>query len=37
VAGRTLGWQRIVPIALLGLMAAQWARERREQGGESAG
>ncbi len=26
---RTVGWQRVVPIALLGLMAAQWARERR--------
>ena len=28
-AGRTLGWQRIVPMALLGFLAAQWARERR--------
>jgi hypothetical protein len=28
--GRTVGWQRIVPIALLGFMAAQWAREYRE-------
>ncbi len=28
-AGRTLGWQRIVPIALLAFMAAQWAREHR--------
>jgi len=27
--GRTLGWQRIVPVALLGFMAAQWAREHR--------
>ena len=27
--GRTLGWQRVLPIALLGLMAAQWAREYR--------
>jgi len=24
---RALGWQRLVPIALLGFMAAQWARE----------
>ncbi len=31
-AGRTLGWQRIVPVALLGFMAAQWAREYREHG-----
>ena len=29
-AGRALGWQRIVPIVLLGFMAAQWTRERRE-------
>jgi hypothetical protein len=28
-AGRSLGWQRIVPMALLGFLAAQWARERR--------
>jgi hypothetical protein len=34
--GRELGWQRIVPVALAGFMAAQWAREHREQahGGE---
>jgi hypothetical protein len=31
-AGRALGWQRIVPVALLGFMAAQWAREHRDQG-----
>lgn len=30
-AGRAIGWQRIVPVALLGFMAAQWARERRRQ------
>jgi hypothetical protein len=29
--GREFGWQRIVPVALAGFMAAQWARERREQ------
>ncbi len=29
-AGRTLGWQRIVPMALLGFLASQWARERRD-------
>lgn len=29
---RELGWQRIVPIALLGFMAAQWTREQRERG-----
>jgi len=27
--GRALGWQRIVPVALFGFMAAQWAREYR--------
>jgi hypothetical protein len=30
--GRAVGWQRILPIAVLGFMAAQWAREHREQG-----
>lgn len=30
-AGRALGWQRLVPFALLGFMAAQWARERRNE------
>lgn len=30
-AGRTIGWQRLVPLALLGFMAAQWAREHRDQ------
>jgi hypothetical protein len=29
--GRSLGWQRVLPLALVGLMAAQWAREHREQ------
>jgi hypothetical protein len=31
-AGRSIGWQRIVPVALLGFMAAQWAREHRDNG-----
>jgi hypothetical protein len=31
-AGRTIGWQRIVPVAILGFVAAQWARESRGQG-----
>ena len=30
-AGRTLGWQRLVPLALFAFLAAQWARERRER------
>ncbi len=29
--GRTIGWQRVIPVALLGFMAAQWAREYRAQ------
>jgi hypothetical protein len=28
--GRSLGWQRLLPVALLGFMAAQWAREYRQ-------
>jgi len=27
--GREIGWQRIVPVAFLGFLAAQWAREHR--------
>jgi hypothetical protein len=39
--GRSLGWQRLLPMALLGFMAAQWAREYRQernqaQSGDSA-
>ncbi len=36
-AGRTIGWQRLVPLALLGIVAAQWARDyhdRRREGAE---
>ena len=29
--GRSLGWQRLLPVALLGFMAAQWAREYSHQ------
>jgi hypothetical protein len=36
-AGRALGWERIIPVALLGLLAAQWARESRERKSEDAG
>jgi uncharacterized membrane protein len=28
--GRSVGWQRVVPVALFGFMAAQWLREYRE-------
>jgi hypothetical protein len=31
-AGRAIGWQRLLPVALLGFVAAQWAREYRERG-----
>jgi hypothetical protein len=34
--GRELGWQRIVPVALAGFMAAQWAREYRQHSQEPA-
>jgi hypothetical protein len=30
-AGRSAGWQRIVPVVLVGFMVAQWARESRDQ------
>jgi len=30
-AGRALGWQRLIPLALLGFLAAQWVREARRQ------
>lgn len=30
-AGRTIGWQRLIPVALLGIVAAQWARDYRNQ------
>jgi hypothetical protein len=29
--GRSIGWQRLLPVALLGIVAAQWAREHRSQ------
>jgi hypothetical protein len=28
--GRSVGWQRVVPVALFGFVAAQWLREYRE-------
>ncbi|MFZ0608182.1 MAG: hypothetical protein WAM75_11005 [Xanthobacteraceae bacterium] len=30
-AGRSIGWQRLIPVALLGVLAAQWARDYRKQ------
>jgi hypothetical protein len=29
--GRAMGWQRLVPVLLLGFMAAQWARAPRDR------
>jgi hypothetical protein len=34
--GRAVGWQRIIPVALLGFIAAQWAREYRNQDKDNA-
>src|SRR5580692_9841315 len=34
--GRTLGWQRVIPLALVGIMVAQWAREHRASSDEPA-
>lgn len=34
--GRSLGWQRLVPVVLVGFLAAQWAREYRNQRGKGA-
>ena len=30
-AGRALGWQRVVSVALLGFLAAQWAQQARRR------
>jgi hypothetical protein len=30
-AGRALGWQRVVPVALLGFLAAQWVQQARQR------
>ncbi len=30
-AGRSIGWQRLLPLALLGIVAAQWARDYRDR------
>jgi hypothetical protein len=30
-AGRALGWQRVVSVALLGFLAAQWAQQGRRR------
>jgi hypothetical protein len=30
-AGRVLGWQRLIPLALLGFLALQWVQETRQE------
>jgi hypothetical protein len=30
-AGRALGWQRLIPLALLGILATQWVKEARRE------
>ena len=35
-AGRTLGWQRLIPVVLLGFLAAQWLRDNRKSEPEDA-
>jgi amino acid transporter len=30
-AGRALGWQRLIPLALLGFLVAQWVQEARRE------
>jgi hypothetical protein len=30
-AGRALGWQRLIPLALLGFLAAQWVQQARRE------
>ena len=34
--GRSLGWQRVIPLALVGFMVAQWAHEHRAHTQEPA-
>ena len=34
--GRSLGWERVIPLALFSIMAAQWAREHRAPGHDGA-
>lgn len=34
-AGRSFGWERIIPVVLLGFLAAQWLRESRRPTADS--
>lgn len=33
-AARSLGWRRVVPVALLGFLVAQWVQQTRENGSD---
>jgi hypothetical protein len=35
-AGRSFGWQRLIPVVLLGFLAAQWMRENRHRDSDEA-
>ena len=35
-AGRALGWERIIPVALLGFLAAQWVSDHRDHTDDQA-
>jgi len=36
-AGRALGWQRVIPLLLIGILGVQWARETHKDAGRSDG
>ena len=36
-AGRALGWQRLVPLLLIGILGVQWARETHKDADRSDG
>jgi hypothetical protein len=36
-AARALGWQRLVPLLLIGILGVQWARETHKDAGRSDG
>ena len=36
-AGRALGWQRLVPLLLIGILGVQWAHETHKDAGRSDG
>jgi hypothetical protein len=36
-AGRAIGWQRVIPIAILGFVAAQWLLRERDKPAPASG